>query len=108
MTKQLQIKALLVEMALNGKFDSFDFTTLDESIFDEIVKEEPSMAGWYKEDILRKAEENDIEITDDEAADVIQFMITDGDTSDGIGDNDLEDYIERYFAEFGRLNKKTA
>ena len=108
MTKQLQIKALLVQMAADGKFDQFDMNTLDESIFDEIVKEEPSMAGWYKEDILRIAEDEDIDLTDEQAAGVIDYMIKEGDTSDGIGDNDLEDYIERYFAEFGRLNKKTA
>ena len=100
MTKQLQIKALLVQMAADGKFDQFDMNTLDESIFDEIVKEEPSMAGWYKSDILRVAEENDIEITDEQAAGVIDYMIKEGDTSDGIGDNDLEYWIDEYLTNF--------
>ena len=98
MTKQAQIKELLESMSIDGKVD---ISTLDSSIFDPFFIEEPSMAGWYKEDILRIAEDEDIDLTDEQAAGVIQFMIKEADTSDGIGDNDLEYWINEYLDAIG-------
>lgn len=112
MTREIAqaVKNYLVDLAVNDKL-SLDMTQLEIIDLEDVVSEairkydedNPTAFGFNHEDILSQAEEDGIELTEDEAKDIVGLIRSKGDVEIGISWDTISYFINLFVEE---KNKK--